>query len=173
MNFLDLAKERYSCRKFSNKEVEQEKIDKIIECAMSAPTAVNKQPFKIWVLKEPQISEKLIYATPFTFNASVVLAIGANPENSYVRKYDNKNFSEIDATIVATHMMLEIQSLGLGTTWVGHFDPKKLKELFPEMEKYKIVALFPTGYPAEDVTVSEFHYKSKTKDELASMTYSK
>ena len=172
MDFLELAKERYSCRKFSNKIVEQEKIDKIIECAMAAPTAVNKQPFKIWVIKDAQVSEKLTQATPFTFDSKVVLAIGAKPDSCYVRNFDGKNFSEIDASIVATHIMLAVHDLGLGTTWVGHFNPEKLKEIFPEMSEYEIVALFPIGYPADDVQVSPMHSKSKNKEELVSYTYS-
>ena len=168
MDFLDLAKERYSCRKFSNKAVELEKIDKIIKCATFAPTAMNKQPFKIWILKDSEISEKLSLATPFTYDAKVVLAIGADPKNCYVRNFDGKNFAEIDATIVATHIMLEIHNLGLGTTWVGHFDPKILNEQFPEMKDYEIVALFPIGYPADDVQISETHFKSKPISELVS-----
>lgn len=169
MNFLDLAKERYSCRKFSEKIVEQEKIDKIIECALSAPTALNKQPFKIWIIKDEKVSEKLSKTTPFTYDAKIVLAVGANPEECYVRNFDGKNFAEIDAAIVATHIMLEVQNLGLGTTWVGHFDPEKLKGQFPKMKDYEIVALFPIGYPAEDAPISEMHYKSKSKDDVVTI----
>ena len=165
MDFLNLAKERYSCRKFSDKAVEQDKIDKIIEAALAAPTAVNKQPFKIFQIGIDKI-EKLKKATPFTFDAPIFLAVGADKKSAYVRNFDNKNFAEIDATIVATHIMLEIQDMGLGTTWVGHFDETILKSEFPQMKDCSIVAIFPIGYPANDVTISPFHYNSKTKDDV-------
>ena len=166
MDFLKLAHERYSCRKLSTKPVEQEKIDKIIEAGMIAPTAINAQPFKIWLIKSPQEVSKVAQTTPFTFGASVVLAVGAKNEGAYVRNFDGKNFAEIDASIVATQIMLEIHDLGLGSTWVGHFDPAKLRELFPPMKGYEIVALFPIGYPADDAKPSDRHEASKSVEEL-------
>ena len=165
MTFLELAKERFSCRKFSEKPVEEEKIDKIIQAGLAAPTAVNKQPFKIFRLKANSI-EKLTKATPFTFGAKEFLIIGADKNSAYIRNFDNKNFAEIDSTIAATHIMLEIQDLGLGTTWVGHFDEKILKSEFKQLENYTIVAIFPIGYPADDVVVSPMHSATKTKDEI-------
>ena len=63
-------------------------------------------------------------------------------------------------------MMLEIHDLGLGTTWVGHFDSSILKEQFPQMQDYEIVALFPVGYPAKDAKPSDWHEITKTKEEL-------
>ena len=165
MDFLELAKERFSCRKFTDKPVEQDKIDKILQAGILSPTAVNKQPFKIFKIGKDKI-DKLAKATPFTFDAQVFLAIGADESNAYVRNFDNKNFAEIDATIVATHMMLEVHNLGLGTTWVGHFDEKILKSEFPQMANYNIMAIFPIGYPAEDVEISPFHYQHKDEKEL-------
>lgn len=166
MDFLSLAKERFSCRKFSDKPVEEEKLEKIIQAGLYAPTAVNKQPFKIFEIKTPEGIEKLKKATPFTFGASVFLAVCADSKISYHRNFDNKDFSEIDATIVATHLMLEIHDLGLGTTWVGHLDESVLKTEFPQMKDYTVVAVFPVGYPAGDAEINPFHYQSKTKDEI-------
>ena len=166
MDFLQLAEERFSCRKFSEKEVEQEKIDKIIQSALYAPTAVNKQPFKIFQINSIENIEKLKKATPFTFNAKEFLIVGADENNSYIRNFDNKNFAQIDSAIIATHMMLEIQNLGLGTTWVGHFDEKILKTEFPKMNNYVITAIFPIGYPALDVQKSPMHYSSKSKEDI-------
>ena len=165
MDFLELAKERFSCRKFSEKPVEQEKIDKIVQAGLLAPTAVNKQPVKIFEINKDSI-DKLKKSTPFTFEANLFLAIGADNQNSYVRNFDNKNFAEIDAAIVATHMMLEVHNLGLGTTWVGHFDENILKTEFPQMKNYSIIAIFPIGYPASDVQISPSHYQSKCKEEI-------
>ena len=166
MNFSDLTQKRFSCRKFKEETVEQEKIDKIINAGLLAPTAVNKQPFKIFEITSPQNIEKLRKATPFTFGANLFLIVGADLSNAYTRNFDGKNFAEIDATIVSTHIMLEIQDLGLGTTWVGHFDPNILKSEFPLMKNYEIVAIFPVGYPADDVEASPMHYISKGKEDI-------
>lgn len=165
-NFLTLAHERYSCRRFSPIPVEQEKIDKILEAAMVSPTAVNYQPFKIWILQKPEDLEKVRQTTQYTFGAPMIFAVGGNASEAWVRKYDQKTFVDIDAAIVATHMMLEIQDLGLGTTWVGSFDEDKLKELFPALAGHNIVALFPTGYPAENAHPSKLHTTFRDMDAL-------
>ena len=68
-------------------------------------------------------------------------------------------------SIVATQMMLEITELGLGTTWVGHFDEPLLKEEFPEMKDYELIAIFPVGYPAEDAKPAERHSIRRSVEE--------
>ncbi|MBE6898865.1 MAG: nitroreductase [Ruminococcaceae bacterium] len=166
MDFLGLAHERYSCRRFSDASVEQAKVDKIIEAAIASPTAVNYQPYKIWIIQKPGDLEKVAQTTQHTFHAPMIFAVGGRPEEAWVRKYDSKNFVDIDTAIVATHMMLEIQDLGLGTTWVGSFDEEKLKDLFPSMKGYNIVALFPTGYPAENAHPSRLHTIRKEKEQV-------
>ena len=166
MDFLNLAHERYSCRRFSDTPIEQEKIDKIIEAAVAAPTAVNYQPFKIWIIQKAEDIEKVAQTTPYTFQAPMIFAVGGKVDEAWVRKYDEKNFVDVDASVVATHMMLEIHDLGLGTTWVGSFDEDKLKEYFPVMNGYNIVALFPTGYPAENAHPSRLHTIRKDVETL-------
>ena len=166
MDFLQLASERYSCRKFADKKVEPEKIDKIIKAALLAPTGMNKQPFKIFEINKSADIEKLKLSTPFTYGAEEFLIVCADEKSAYVRNFDDKNFAQIDATIVATHMMLEIQNLGLGTTWVGHFSEKTLKEQFSKLNGYTPVAIFPIGYSDSSAQISPMHYSSKTKDEV-------
>ena len=97
------------------------------------------------------------------------MIVGADESNTFVRKFDNKNFAQIDATIVASHIMLAVHELGLGTTWVGYFDPAVLKAEFPQMANYEIVAIFPIGYPAADVQISDMHYKSKDKNDVVTV----
>ena len=167
-DFLQLANDRYSVRSFAEREVEQEKIDKIINAGMKAPTAVNYQPFKIWVVKSEQARSAICSCTKFDFSkgAPVIFVVGANPAQAWVRKYDNKNFADIDAAIAATQMMLEVHDLGLGTTWIGHFDEGAVKEKFPQMRDYNLIALFPVGYIAGDCVPSKMHYASKEISEL-------
>ncbi len=159
MEFFTLAKERYSCRKFSDKPVEDEKLRKIIEAGRIAPTAKNAQPVKIWAIKSEDALAKVKASTPFQWmnNASAVLVVGGKSEGAFVRPSDNRNFEDVDASIVATHIMLAIHDLGLGSTWVGLFDVPKIKEFFPEMKDYDLVAIFPIGYPADDAEPTDRH----------------
>ncbi len=168
-DFLQLARDRYSVRKFDpSKPVSEEQLESILRAAEYAPTAVNYQPVKVWVFRTAENKEKLISCTKMKFigDAPFIIAVGAKAEGAWVRPFDQKNFSEIDASIVATHIMLEIHDLGLGSTWIGHFDAPTLKTLFPEMADYELVALFPVGYAAEDAAPSERHEKSKPAAEL-------
>ena len=157
MDFLELAKERYSCRKMNEKSVEKEKIEKILQAGILAPTATNAQPYKIWVVESEDTKKRLAEANRYIFGAEIFFIVGAKKDAAWVRKFDNHNFAEIDASIVATHMMLEITDLGLATTWVGHFDEPKLKEVMPELKDYELIAIFPVGYPAEDALPNERH----------------
>lgn len=166
MEFLELAKKRYSCRELTSKKVEKEKIEKIIECAIAAPTAVNKQPFKIFVMESEVAKKNISEVTNFTFGADVFLVVGYKEESAWVREYDGHNFAEVDAAIVATHMMMEISDLGLETTWVGHFDAPKLKKLCPTMSEYELIAIFPVGYPEENAKPSKRHFERKEKESL-------
>ena len=167
-DFLQLANDRYSVRKFADRDVEQEKIDKIVEAGIKAPTACNLQPFKIWVVKSEDAKNKINKANPFQFvhQAPVLIVVGAKNEEAWVRKFDGKNFADIDASIVATHIMLAIHDLGLGTTWIGHFDEKLLKEQFEEMRDYNLIAIFPVGYIADDCVPAKGHSEYRAYDEI-------
>lgn len=159
-DFSQLARDRFSARKFDpSRTVTDEQIDKIVKAGLDAPTAVNFQPFKIWVFRSAEAREKLLTATKMKFiaDAPVIFMIGARREGAWVRPFDEKNFAEIDAAIVTTHMMLEIHDLGLGSTWIGHFDAPQVHELFPQTRDYELVALLPAAYMAGDCAPSERH----------------
>lgn len=111
--------------------------------------------------------QKVSQTTSFIFGAPVAFVVGSKADAAWVRPFDEKNFADVDASIAATHMMLEIEALGLGTTWVGYFDAPKLKELFPEMADYELVAIFPVGYPAEDAKPSARHAERMGVEKLA------
>lgn len=166
MEFSQLIKERYSCRKFKDILVEQEKIDKILEAAMVAPTAVNRQPQRILVLTDKEKLVSLKECTRFDFDAPLCFVVCADKEKAWTRKYDGKNSADIDTSIVITHMMLQAQELGLGTTWVMSLDPFKAREILNIPDNLDIVSFLPTGYPADDVEINPLHNTFIDMDEM-------
>ena len=166
MDFLNLAKKRYSCRSFLKKKVEKEKIEKILEAGRVAPTAVNFQPQRILVLDDEEKRSRLNECTKYGWGAPIVMVICYDKTISWKRQYDNKDEGIVDASIVATHMMLEIQDLGLGTTWIGSFDPEKVREIYKIPENLEIISLMPVGYPAEDAKPSSSHEKRNSMEEM-------
>lgn len=169
MDCLDLMRERYSCRSFSTKEVERKKIEKILEAARLSPTARNLRPQRILVLTQKEQLEKLSACTQYGWNAPVIMIIFYDKSISYKReKYDGKEFGDIDISIVTTHMMLEAQALGLGTTWIGSFDPKKLIEEYEVPKDLIPVAILPIGYPSEEARPSKLHFQ---RNEITDFVY--
>ncbi len=166
MSFLELAKARYSCRKLTDAAIEPEKIERILQAAIAAPTAKNLQRYTIWAVKSPEAFDKLKQATPYTFGSALAFVVGAKRDGAFDRPFDKKNFAEIDAAIVATHLMLAVQDEGLGTTWVGWFDAPKMQELFPEMQGYELIAIFPIGYPAPDAKPAARHEERRAIAEV-------
>lgn len=166
MDFLNLAKKRYSCRSFLKKKVKKEKIEKILEAGRVAPTAVNFQPQRILVLDDEEKLSRLNECTKYGWGAPIVMVICYDKTISWKRQYDNKDEGIVDASIVATHMMLEIQDLGLGTTWIGSFDPEKVREIYKIPENLEIISLMPVGYPAEDAKPSSSHEKRNSMEEI-------
>ena len=72
----------------------------------------------------------------------------------------------MDAAIVTTHMMLAAASLGVGTTWVMHFDPVAMRKEFALPVQYEAVALLVMGYPAADAQPAPAHEQSLSQDKL-------
>ena len=89
-----------------------------------------------------------------------------NKNETWTRKYDGAQSAPVDACIVTTHMMLMAHTLGVGSTWVMHFDPSKMREAFKIPENIEPVALLVMGYPADDAAPLDMHFKSKEKQEF-------
>ena len=166
MDFKALSAARYSLRKFGSQPVEQEKLDLILEAGRNAPTAHNNQPQRIFVLRTPEALEKADACTAAHFHPPVILVVAYDAAIAWKRETDGKNHGEIDATIAATQMMLQAADLGLGTTYVGMFEPDKLLAAFPEMAGTFPIAMLPLGYPAEDARPARLHSDRKPIEEL-------
>ena len=166
MDFETLSARRYSLRKFSPAPVEAEKLALIVEAGRNAPTAHNLQPQRIFVLQTPEALEKADGCTASHFHPPVMLVVAYDAQAAWKRETDGKNHGEIDAAIAATQMMLQAADLGLGTTYVGMFEPEKLISAFPEMAGLTPIALLPLGYPAETAHPSRLHADRKPMEEL-------
>ena len=157
MEFNMVLQNRYSCRSFSAQAVEQEKIDRILEAGRIAPTAVNKQPVHVWAVSSPEALEAIKGVTRSNYGAPLILVVGCRPADAWVRRYDGKNGAEVDASIVATYLMLAAENEGLATLWVGSFDPALLKGILPGTDGYELVAMINVGYAAEGSAPSAMH----------------
>lgn len=157
MEFSEVVRSRYSVRKFDSRPIEPDKLQYILELARLVPTAVNYQPQRILVLQAPEDMAKLAKCTKYTFDAPAAIIVAADEKKAWVNPLDNSNSGIVDATIVATHIMLCLRDLDLGACWVGFFDPKAVCENFNFPDGVKPVAIFPIGYPAADSKPSAKH----------------
>ena len=160
-DILPLLKSRCSVRSFKSTSVEEEKINQILEAAKVAPTACNKQPQFIYVIKSKEGLETLQKCKPQHFNEQLAFLICYNKDTCWIREYDSKSSGEVDATIVATHMMLEAESLGLSSTWIMHFDPKAIRYEFNIPNNIIPVALLVMGYKDISYKPSPTHLSKK------------
>lgn len=152
MGFRTLAEERYSVRKFSDQPIGDEKLEMILQAGRLAPTATNAQPQKIYVLKSEEALKKIRSLTQMTFNAPIVVLIGHDEDKSWKATKYNDDFDAgvMDASIVATHMMMEAADLGIGSLWARAFNAKEVEEAFNLPKNVKIDLIMDFGYPAED-----------------------
>lgn len=151
MTFIELAKARYSVRSFKDTPVEEEKLAAILEAGRIAPTARNNQPQRIYVVKSNEMLAKMNEVSPCIYNAPLVLAV------CYDEEAQARNFGEMDASIVCTHMMLEAWELGVGSCWVGRFDADKCAAALGLPPTERPVALLPLGYAAEGAQPAPQH----------------
>lgn len=166
MDFTTLTKQRYSVRKFKEQKVEPEKLADILEVARNAPTAHNYSPQHVFVISSEEGLEKADACCQWHFAPPVMLVVAYEPDIAWHRKEDGKNYGEIDATIALTQMMLQATALGLGTVYIGMFEPDKLLAMFPEMQGMIPLAMIPLGYPADDAKPSVQHEKRRALEEI-------
>jgi len=152
MEFFDVIRNRYSVRGYKDKPVEKEKLDKILEAGRLAPTGVNSQGFKIFVIDAKKHKEALkkIYHQSWFVESPLVLCIAMAPTKAWTRPWDGKNISDIDASIVMDHMILAATDLGLGTCYIGAFKKYAAIEFLELDEEYEPVLFTPLGYPDDE-----------------------
>lgn len=145
MEFLELAKKRYSVRSYEKRAVEDDKLIKILEAGRVAPTGANRQPQRLIVVREPSGLAKLKKAAN-VFEAPLAIIVCAEHNVTWKRSYDGKDIADIDASIVTDHMMLQATELGLGTLWVCHFNPQIIRDEFNLPDSVEPVNILAVGY---------------------------
>ena len=164
MEFLDLVKQRYAQRDYENKEVEEEKLQRILEVGRLAPTAANRQPQRFYIIRKEDMPT---FENAVNFHgAPLAILICAYTKEAWVRKYDDMNAGVIDASIVCTHMMMEATQLGLGSLWVCAFDPEKVKDVCGLAEGMEPINILCLGYGKHPGDIHRFVTTRKPLEEF-------
>ncbi|MBQ3260663.1 MAG: nitroreductase family protein [Alistipes sp.] len=165
-SFLDLVEARYSSRSYSDRKVESEKIDYILECARLAPSAVNFQPWRFLIVESEQKRQLLqgCYKREWLREAPLYIVVCADKAQSWKRRLDGHDHADIDAAIATEHICLAATEQGLGSCWVCNFDADLCSEVLDLEGELYPVAIVPIGYPADEPTEK----KRKSLDEIVS-----
>ncbi len=170
MGILKAIKKRRSVRGYLDKTIPKQVLDCILEAARLAPTAANKQPFKLILVTDKQNKAKLVEASrkqTFIEEAPIVVVGCAFPEESYQTIGGTIHTSEeIDVSIVFDHLMLQAAEEGLGTCWIGAFDESKVKEILNIPSNVKVIGLTPLGYPSGKEFKPGKHMQRKAVSEI-------
>ena len=160
MNFLELAKKRYSVRSYTPQKVEEEKLDKILQAAHAAPTAANLQPVRLIAVQSKEGLEKIGKAANI-YGAPLAVIVCADHNKAWVRPFDKKQTADIDASILTDHMMLEAAELGLGSVWVCYFKPDIIKKEFELPGNLEPINILAIGYSNEEAADPERHSQTR------------
>jgi nitroreductase len=165
MDFLELARRRYSALCYESTPIEPEQLKLILHAGQLAPTACNFQPQRILLLTQPEQLERVRQVTNSKLPFGAAMLVCYDRESCWYRKADGKSSGEIDASIVTTRMMLEATQLGLGSIWVMSWDASEMKAAFAIPEQYEPVALLILGHLSKDATVHDAHFQRKALEE--------
>lgn len=161
-DFYKLAESRYSVRKFKSNMIPDDVINTILEAGRLAPTAKNLQPQRIFVLKSSEAIAKANELSPCIYGAPVVIAIGYDDNEEWKSAISQKMHGGVtDTSIVLTHIMLQAAELGVGSCWVGMFNPDEASKALNLPDNIVLTALMPLGYPADDCSPSDRHSSRK------------
>lgn len=169
-DYLDLARRRFSVRRFDQRPVEPEKLEKVLEAGRIAPSACNNQPVVVYVVQSPEALARLRGATRMAFDAPVVLAVCCDLSRVYHNRretlYEDYTTREMDASIACDQMMMEATDLGLGTLWARGYDTREVADALGTPEGIVPVCLLDLGYPAEGAVPSRHHEDRRPLEQM-------
>ncbi len=149
MEFKEVIRNRYSCKKYSDKQVESEKLTAILEAGRLAPTAKNLQEQHIYVIQSAEKLAVIDQITPCRYGAPTVLVVAFDKNNVFTYPGDKRDSGVEDASIVASHLTLAAADEGVDSCWLNYFDPDKAAELLRLPENEEVLMLLDLGYAAE------------------------
>jgi nitroreductase len=150
-SFMDLIERRRSIRSYRPQEVEEEKLNYILQAFRKAPSAKNLQPWKLVVVKDKKkISDLAIACNNQTFlaEAPILIVACAKEDEAYGVMGGYMNSYPVDIGLALEHLILAATEKGLGTCWIGAFKEKLVKDLLDVPDNVRVVAITPLGYPA-------------------------
>jgi nitroreductase len=149
--FGNLVRSRYSVRAYDRTPVDEGALGRILEAVRLAPTAANRQAFRVVLIRTDAHEDDLrrVYGRDWFVEAPLVLAVCAVPGEAWVRTSDGWSAAGVDASIAMTHLLLAAAEEGLGTCWVASFDPVAARELLGLPDGIVPWAFTPLGHPVE------------------------
>lgn len=167
MDFYELLRKRFSVRKYSDRPVEPEKLDRILKTLPTAPTAKNRQPQRVYVLQSEEALAELDTLTPCRYGAPVVLLFAYDEDEEWIHPTEEGVRSGIeDASIAATYVMLAAAEEGLDSVWCNFFPNKRLEETLGLPANERSVVLMPIGYRSNGVKPSPMHETTRPLEEM-------
>lgn len=168
MEFTEVIRNRYSCKKYDGKQITKEQLDAILEAGRVAPTAKNLQEQHIYVVQSEEGLAKIDKVTPCRYGAPTVLVVTFDTENVFTYPGGKRDSGIEDAAIVATHLMLGACNAGVDSCWLNFFDPDKMAEVLGLPGNEEILMLLDLGYAAEGAGPLPNHGSRKPLTETVS-----
>ena len=168
MEFKEVVKARYSCKRYGSRKVGREKLDSILNAGRLAPTAKNGQEQHIYVLESPEALARVDSVTPCRYGAPTVLVVAFDKSRVYTYPGGKRDSGVEDATIVATHMILAAADEGVDSCWINRLDPEQLAEVLGLPENEEILMMMDLGYAAEGAGPLPNHASRKDLAETVS-----
>lgn len=164
MEFTKVITDRETVRKFDGRKPSEEQLMNILEAGRIAPTAHNDQPQRVYVLESADALKKMDEAHPCRYNAETVLMVCADKDVAL--ELNGKSSYEVDASIVATHMLLAAYNEGVDSVWLGIFEPEKVQKIFDLPENMIPVCFIDLGFRTADYTGNPMHAKKNSMDQM-------
>lgn len=168
MEFKEVIAARFSCKKYSDKQVEKEALDAILEAGRLAPTARNQQEQRVYVVQSAEGLAKIDKATPCRYGAPTVIVVAFDTKNVFTYPGGKRDSGVEDATIVATHMILAAADEGVNSCWINYFDPEQVARELGLPENEEVLMVMDLGYAAEGVKSLPGHTSRKPISETVS-----
>lgn len=159
MDFWQILQDRYSVRNFDpTEDVSPEVVERLLEAAIRAPSAGNRQPWHFYVVRNLGLRQGLAaaaYGQEFVAGAPVAIVVCADAERS-AERYGQRGqelYCLQDTAAAAEHILLGAVAAGLGGCWVGAFDERRAARVLDLPHQHRPIAILPIGKPAEQPVI--------------------